>query len=147
MLAHGPKRRNPRPRYCISLIVTTARARLAGAAGRDWEFVGTAQLPSDGHEDRSSKPRPWAGRYSMTATNKVEAGSSTNVFLHFYELEGSGFDGDGEYPEQETTGNRGYFGNRESVAESWQRRKTDPLADSISLELQQFAHNPALGRS
>ena len=83
----------------------------------------------------------------MTATNKVEAGSSTNVFLHFYELGGSGLDGDGEYPEQETTGNRGYFGNRESVAESWQRRKTDPLADSISLAFKQFAHNPVLGRS
>jgi hypothetical protein len=110
------------------------------------EFVETAQLRADGHEDRYRKPQQWVGSHSMTATNKVEVGSITNVFLHFYELEGSGFAGDGEYPEQEMTGNRGYLGNRESVAESWQRRKTDPLADSISLELKQFAHNPALGR-
>jgi hypothetical protein len=85
-------------------------------------------------------------RHRITPRTKRRFGNAAKTLQHFYGFEESGFDRDGEYPEQENMGKRGYFGNRESVAESWQRTKTDPFADSISLEWKQFAHNPAVGR-
>jgi hypothetical protein len=59
---------------------------------------------------------------------------NVNQMLLTYEAD-FGLGRSGEYPEQESTGSRGYFGKPGSVAESWQRTKTDPLADSMAREL------------
>jgi hypothetical protein len=68
----------------------------------------------------------------MTSTGKLDVYNITiGVYIIHYLLSWLGFGGSGEYPEQESTGSRGYFGKRGSVAESWQRAKTEPRADAI----------------
>src|SRR5437588_467690 len=47
------------------------------------------------------------------------------------------------YPSQASTGNRGYFGNRESVKESSHITNTEPRSDSIRRACWQSAHKPA----
>src|SRR5579864_732728 len=47
------------------------------------------------------------------------------------------------YPSQASTGNRGYFANRESVKESSHIINTEPRSDSIRRACWQSAHKPA----
>jgi hypothetical protein len=57
------------------------------------------------------------------------------------------FSPSGSYPLHSRTGKRGYFGNRESLADNSHRQKTDPRSDSTRCACRQSAQSPTFARS